>query len=336
VYTYFLKISNIITHSSYIIQSSNKMRNLARFALSICRKLTTTAKLSWPKELLNSAETFVFDCDGVIWKGNSLITGADTALTYLRKQHKNIYFVTNNSTKSRGGYLSKFASLNVEAHPHEILSSSYAAALYLKGLGFNKNHRKVYVIGESGICEELACNGIAFIGGPADSDKVASFDHDIVIDREVGAVVVGLDRGINYYKIQYAQRCLNELGAHFVATNRDSVGHFSGEGLWAGGGSMVAAVAGCLEASAPPPTVVGKPSPFLLEHIMRVSGIGDPGRVVMVGDRLDTDILFGKNNGLQTLLTLSGVTTMQQLTSPSNHIHPTYYIDSIADLVPKE
>ena len=298
-------------------------------------------RLNDSQGLIESSDVFIFDCDGVIWRGDSLIPGADKAIEYLRSCNKSIYFVTNNSTKSRHALLSKFSQLGIATQPSEILSSSFAAAIYLLKQGFDTNGKKVYVIGESGICDELKMHHIEYVGGPEHANKVANLHDDIVVDDNIGAVVVGLDRNINYYKIQYAQLCLNKLHALFIATNRDRVAHLTPHSLWAGGGSMVGALVGCQEnhSSKNEPILVGKPAPLLINYIKEQGGVNDPSRIVMIGDRLDTDMEFGNCNGMRTVLTLSGVTTLEQLialdANDDKDVMPSYYVDSIADFVPR-
>ena len=171
---------------------------------------------------------------------------------------------------------------------------------------------------------------------------ISQVDHD----HDVGAVIVGFDANINYYKIQYAQLCINENpGCEFIATNLDAVTHLTEAQEWAGNGAMVCtyylliyvindrnrdkvgAIKGC---TGKEPTVVGKPSGLMIDYIIEKFGI-ERSRICMVGDRLDTDVLFGSDNGLQTVLTLSGVTDEETLLSDSNKIRPEYYVDSIAD-----
>jgi len=244
-------------------------------------------------------------------------------------QGKRLVFVTNNSTKSRKGYLGKFTGLGLNVRPEEIYSSSYAAAAYLKSTNFSK---KVYVVGEAGIQEELDLAGIAHLGGPADAGKQVTLSPGELMrhDPEVGAVVVGFDRAINYYKIQYATLCLRENpGCEFVATNRDAVTHLTDAQEWAGNGSMVGAIAG---SAGREPTVVGKPSGFMLDDIAAQFGLGRD-RMCMVGDRLDTDILFGQNGGLATVLVLSGVTSEAALLSPQNAIVPDCYMSDLPELL---
>lgn len=122
--------------------------------------------------MLDKTDVFIFDCDGVIWKGDSLISGVPMVLEELRKMGKTVFFVTNNSTKSRKGYLSKFKSLGLEdTKPEEIFSSSFAAAAYLEQTNFKKTGKKVYIIGEVGIEEELDLIGVPWIGGGSDAGK---------------------------------------------------------------------------------------------------------------------------------------------------------------------
>ena len=114
-------------------------------------------------QLVDSVDTFIFDCDGVIWKGDTLIDGVPETLEMLRGKGKRLIFVTNNSTKSRKQYLKKFLSLGLQVNEEEVFSSSFAAAAYLKFINFQK---KVYVVGEEGIQLELDLAGSEHIGGP--------------------------------------------------------------------------------------------------------------------------------------------------------------------------
>ena len=136
------------------------------------QKAGLCAKLSVPSELLDKTDVFIFDCDGVIWKGDSLISGVPAVLEMLRAAGKKIFFVTNNSTKSRKGYLGKFQSLGLDGvAAEEIFSSSFAAAAYLEQSKFKDTGKKVYIIGEVGIEEELDLIGVPWVGGGSDAGK---------------------------------------------------------------------------------------------------------------------------------------------------------------------
>merc|ERR1719460_1212726 len=284
------------------------------------------------KDLLSSVGAFIFDCDGVIWRGDSVLDGVPETLAALRALGKKLVFVTNNSTKSRAGYLKKFTGLGLDVQAEEIYSSSYAAAAYLKAKEFPKD-KKVYVVGEVGIMEELELAGISRFGGPEDTGKKIELSPGMRLDQdpEVAAVIVGFDREVNYHKIQYATLCIRENeNCEFIATNTDAVTHLTDAQEWAGNGSMVGAIAG---SAAREPTSVGKPSTFMLDDIADQFKI-DKSEICMVGDRLDTDIMFGQNGGLKTMLVLSGVTREETLLSEENQIHPDLYTSKLADLLP--
>ncbi|GAX82325.1 hypothetical protein CEUSTIGMA_g9754.t1 [Chlamydomonas eustigma] len=281
-------------------------------------------------EILHKHSAFIFDLDGTIWKGTQLIPGASEVLNLLRYQGKRIFFVTNNSTLSRKAFLQKCIGLGLKVNIDEIYNSAYAAAAYLKTKNFQK---KVYVIGERGIIEEMHSVGLEAVGGPDDADAKVDYskgDPYMEVDEEVGAVVVGWDRNINYYKLQYGLTCLLEnQDCLFIATNTDARSPLSTNQEWVGGGAMVGALIGASELD---PIVVGKPASFLLDVICRTSGLSC-SQICVVGDRLDTDILWGNKNGCGTLLVLSGVTSEASMLDSDNKIYPSYFIDSIGDLL---
>lgn len=278
---------------------------------------------------------------GTLWKGNELIPGVCEMLAALRARNKKVLFVTNNSSKSRQAFLAKFDALGLPATADEIYGSAYAGAMYLKSLGFSK---KAYVVGAAGIMDELTAAGITALGGPADGDSKLSWatQGELDFDRDVGAVVVGVDPLINYYKITYASLCLlHNPGCMFVATNTDARGHFNPKQEWPGAGSAVGAIKTVVETE---PTVVGKPAGFLLDLIMEQHGLTKDD-ICMVGDRLDTDIQWGNEHGFTTLLVMTGVTTygmvegmgaqqggQQAGGAAARAAVPTYTIDTIADL----
>lgn len=250
-------------------------------------------------------------------------------------QGKRIVFVTNSASLSRKEVLAKLTSMGIKAFPDEIYTSAFAAAAFLQQKkGFSSGKKKVYCIGEKGIMDELNELKITALGGPDDDDKKLRIldDGDPVMDVDpaVAAVVVGADRGINYYKIQYGLTCLLEnKGCEFIATNTDARGNFSVDQEWAGAGASVGALIGASELE---PIVLGKPSPFLLDAICNKYGV-PRNKCAIIGDRLDTDILWGAKHGCKTILVLTGITSLSFLHDSSNKIQPTCYIESIADLL---
>lgn len=346
--------------STLIYKPIVRSRSLKKSWLqSINRRACTNPTFLQPNvlnQLLDQTDIFIFDCDGVLWKGmhspmfmvhkfnlnfisplltgNNRISRSNEVIKRLKEAGKTIYFVTNNSTRSRVDLKKKFDNLDIDVSYDEILSSSFAAALFLtqKGFGDKNCTKKVYVVGEVGVCDELQMAGIDYIGGPAHSDERVnlSMNEGMKVDPDVRAVVAGLDTQINYHKIQYAQLCINELNSEFIATNTDEMAHLTSAQKWAGGGAIIGALRGCTGRE---PILVGKPSSFLIEHIFAKHNDVNPSRICMVGDRLNTDILFGLNHNLTTLLTLSGVTNKDLLLSDENGIVPHYYMNIIDDML---
>jgi len=322
--------SSIRSSTAFLSERTNADgRPNSRSFRSSALSMANVPKLVDPaKNLLAETDVFIFDCDGVIWRGDSLIDGIPETLKKLRDAGKKMFFVTNNSTKSRAGYKKKFDSLGLDIPAEEIFSSSFAAAAYLEQTKFKDTGKKVYVIGEVGICDELDLIDVPWVGGPNDKDKEPDMGPGgkLEHDKDVGAVIVGFDRYVNYYKIQNAQLCINENpGCEFIATNLDAVTHLTDAQEWAGNGSMVGAIKGC---TGQEPTVVGKPSPLMIDYLQNKLNL-DKSRICMVGDRLDTDVLFGTDNGLKTVLVLSGVTSEEKLLSEENTITPDYYAGTI-------
>ncbi|PHT48720.1 Phosphoglycolate phosphatase 1A, chloroplastic [Capsicum baccatum] len=133
-------------------------------------------------------------------------------------------------------YAKKFHSLGIPVNEDEIFLSSFSAAMYLKVNDFPRE-KKVYVIGEEGILEELEQAGFTALGGPADGKKNIELKSNCLFQhgKSVGAVIVGLDQYINFYKLQYATLCIRENpGCLFIATNRDAVGHLTDLQEWPG------------------------------------------------------------------------------------------------------
>ncbi|KAK8397372.1 hypothetical protein O3P69_004828 [Scylla paramamosain] len=262
------------------------------------------------KSFLESFDTVLTDCDGVLWHEDRLIGQAHVTLNTLQALGKKVFFVTNNSTKSRDDYVEKCGRLGFKATKEDILSSAYVLAQYLKQQGFQK---KVYVMGMGGIVKELQAEGIQSTGGEPevyDGGSLSTLMDKMKLDPDVGAVACGFDPYLSYLKVMRAASYLERPGCLFLATNTDERFPVASKGLvYPGTGCVVR----CVETVAErPATVMGKPSTKMFSVIQEKNSL-DPKRTLMIGDRCNTDILFGKNCGLQTLVVLSGVTTQADL-----------------------
>jgi phosphoglycolate/pyridoxal phosphate phosphatase family enzyme len=253
-------------------------------------------------------DAFLFDCDGVLWRGAELLPGSARTLALLRARGKRVFFVTNNSSKSRAEYVNKFTKLSIPVDVSEIIPSSWAAAEYLRVE--RPDVKKAFVIGCQGLVDELALVGIDAICG-ADKEyatRIYATEADFLAvdaDPDVGAVVCGWDLTFNYAKLCLASLHLQKNpGAAFVATNKDAFDKLADRNV-PGNGCAVAAVEQSVGRMA---VTVGKPSQWLVDRLLTMHGL-DPRRTVVVGDRLDTDIQLGVVGDCDTVLVGTGCTS---------------------------
>lgn len=289
-------------------------------------KITTQQDV---EALLEQYDNFLFDCDGVLWLGTHLLPHVVETLKFLKSHGKKLIFVTNNATKSREQYLKKFTGLGIDfVTKTDIYGSAYATSVYLdKVLKFDKS-KKVWVCGAQGIHDELKELGIESIGG-TDPDLCTPFHDDDPkfqnIDKSVGAVIVGLDPEINYHKLAFTLQYLQNPEVQYLATNIDSTFPSHGK-ILPGAGSIIAAVS---YSSGREPIVCGKPSMNLLSAINAEHHL-DVKRSLMVGDRLNTDMKFGSDGGLGTLLVLTGIEKEETVLKQQGA--PLFYADKLGDL----
>lgn len=276
---------------------------------------------------------FLFDCDGVLWQGDRLLPRTAETLEKLRSLGKQLVFVTNNSTKSRDAYAAKFARMGIPASPSEVFGSAYSSAVYISQVLKYPADKKVYVIGEAGICDELSAAGVAWVGGtdsadsgPMDEAAYTAFAPDDAVE----IVLVGLDHAISYRKLARAWQYLQNPRCRFLATNIDSSFPTHGK-LFPGAGSMSAPLSYMLGGRTP--LSLGKPSQAMMDAI-EANFKFDRKRTCMVGDRLNTDIAFGKEGELGgTLAVLTGVSKETDILAPDAIATPDVYVDSLCDLL---
>ncbi|KAK9763968.1 hypothetical protein K7432_008924 [Basidiobolus ranarum] len=290
------------------------------------QKITTAEEAN---NFLNTFDTFLFDCDGVLWEGNRVLDGVRETLSLLRQQGKRILFVTNNSTKSRSMYLKKLQSMNIDATVDEIFGSAYATAYYVKNILNFPSDKRVYAFGDKGLKEELEAENINVCGIGEDTEPI-DFDtlDTIKPDYSIGAVILGFDIQLNYRKYAKAFTYVHSNpDCKLIATNEDSTYPIHGT-VYPGTGAIISPV---LTALGRRPIVMGKPEKPMIDCIVDKYHL-DKNRTCMVGDRLNTDILFGINGGLKTLLVLTGISKEQEIMDQEQPIKPDYYANALGDL----
>jgi len=234
---------------------------------------------------LDHIKALILDADGVVWKGDNPIGDLKKIFKRLNENGIAYCFATNNSSKTIDKYLERFKSFQIPISKEQIFTSGKTTAEILK-----RRHPKggnVFVVGMEGLKQTL---------------KEAGFNHS---DTNPLAVVVGLDTEVTYNKLRTATLLIRQ-GIPFIATNADKT-FPSPEGLVPGAGSIVAAL---IASSDKKPEVIGKPhTPIFTAGLTYLNK--RPGDVLVVGDRLETDIAGGQGVGCKTAVVLSGVSTKE-------------------------
>jgi len=199
-------------------------------------------------------------------------------------------------------YVDKLKKLKIESNFLDFYTSASITSQEITKI---KESAKIFVIGETGLKEELRALG-----------------HEIINDlskfkvQDVDFVIVGLDFHFNYNTLAIAQRCILEGGAKFYATNADTTLPVI-DGLKPGAGVMVNAVTTCTGKK--PIKIFGKPQPDGIDLIVKDMKV-KPEEAIIFGDRLETDILAGNRAGIKTAMILTGVTNKKMITDLESRI----------------
>lgn len=248
------------------------------------------------------SKAIVVDLDGSVYYGNKIIDRVDEAINLLDRRY-NVVFLTNNSTLSREDYARKLENFGISCSKYQIITSGYASAKYIKK---KYEGSRVYVIGEKGLKDELIKQNI----------KICESNCNIVL--------VGLDRDFTYKKMTKALNFILE-GAVFIATNTDPF-LITDEGIIPGTGALISSIE---IASGKKAIVTGKPSKFMIDLILNELKV-KPKEILIVGDKLETDILMGIEGGMRTALVLTGASKMNDI--EKTKISPDYVFKSIIEL----
>ncbi|HLY29973.1 MAG TPA: HAD-IIA family hydrolase [Ktedonobacterales bacterium] len=262
--------------------------------------MTTTANAPGA---LPQAATYLMDMDGVIVRGAQIIPGADEFIARLRTQNKPFLIITNNSLYTPRDLQARLARIGLHVEEHELFTSALATAQFLHT---QKPNGTAYVIGESGLTTAL--HGVGYV----------------LTDSHPDYVVLGETQSYSFVRLTQAVRLVLD-GARFIATNPDVIGPNEG-GLAPATGAVAALVA---EATGVKPYFVGKPNPLMMRSALRQLKAHSETSI-MIGDRMDTDIVGGTEAGMATILVLSGVTSRDQV--ERFPYRPTAVVESVAHI----
>jgi len=256
--------------------------------------------------MLNKYNSFIFDLDGTIYTEEKLIPGADATINYLKKKGKKIVFISNKTTGTSYDYYLLLKSFNINVHQDEIINSSVVIKKFLKN---NFSGKTFFAIGEKKFIEEIEREGLLFSKDPG----------------KIELVIITLDRTLNFNKIEIAARSI-EKGARFFAANIDNTCPVL-DGEITDAGVTISA----LEKRTHKKLELhfGKPSKFMFDEI-KARLKTDNSKILLVGDRLETDIAMGNIFGIDTALVSTGIKNIE---NGNSDIKPDYQIPSVANLL---
>lgn len=249
---------------------------------------------------------YILDLDGTVYLGEKLVPGADATIAWLRRHGRRVVFLSNKPLKPRSHYAAKLTRLGIPTASGDVINSTQALLHHMQ-----RKHQSasVWVIGEPSLLDEFREAGFTITSDPS----------------AIEVVVAAFDRTLDYAKLNTAHQALVR-GARFYATNADRTCPIEGGEI-----PDCAGVIAFLEATTGRQVelVAGKPSPYILRAALDRLGVAQEA-CLMVGDRLATDMVMGRENGLDTALVLTGVTNARALAA--SDIRPTYVLNSIAEL----
>ncbi|MFW5788010.1 MAG: HAD-IIA family hydrolase [Halanaerobiales bacterium] len=255
-------------------------------------------------DIIQNKKGFICDMDGVIYHGNNLLPGALKFVNWLKTNDKNFIFLTNSSERSPKELQQKLGRLDVEVAEEHFYTSALATASFLASQCPNGS---AYVIGEAGLTNALYDAGFSM--------------NEINPDY----VVVGETRTYNYEKIEHAVKLVMQ-GARLIGTNPDLTGP-SEEGIVPATKALTSPIELTTDKKA---YYVGKPNPLMMRDAMKKLGT-EREETVIIGDRMDTDIIAGIESEIDTVLVLSGVTDEQVMKEFA--YRPDIIINGIGDII---
>ena len=232
-------------------------------------------------ERLKQIKCFLFDMDGTINLGNTLIPGMDAFFKKLRSYGRDFYLVTNNSSKGHSHYVEKMRRMGIEVTRKNVLISS---------------------------------------------DAFVYFKLTTLLEEKTDFVVVGFDMSLDYEKLAIACRLIDR-GVPYVATHPDVRCPIEGGEFIPDCGAMIKLIE--TATGKKPIAITGKPYHYMVDVVMERTGY-KKDEIAMVGDRLSTDIAFGLNNGILSVLVLTGEATLEDV--EKENIHPDIILPHAADI----
>lgn len=250
-------------------------------------------------------KNYLIDMDGVLVRGKQAIPGAQDFINRLKERSAKFLVVTNNPLYTQADLAYRLQAIGLNIPSANIFTSAMATALFLNA---QRPRGTAFVIGESGLTSALHEIGY------------------IITDHNPEYVVLGETYSYNFEQIAKAVRLVN-AGSRFIATNPDPAGPTE-SGIVPACGAMAALIE---KTTGRVPFFVGKPAPLMMRYAMNYLEVHSQN-TIMVGDRMDTDIIAGMQAGMDTILVLTGLTAREDLNAYP--FRPTLVLNTVADIEP--
>jgi len=261
------------------------------------------------KERLKDIKCFLFDMDGTIYLGNALLPGVADFFKKLRAAGKDYYFVTNNSSKGHIHYAKKLIRMGINAEPRDVIISSDALNYYLKKI---RPQAKLYILGTEELKETIRNAGFTIV-----EDEQTTPDF----------VIVGFDMSLEYKTLAHSCRLIDK-GVPFIATHGDVRCPIEDGEFIPDCGAMLALIKSATGKE--PVNIMGKPNHYIID-LVREKANYEKDEIAMVGDRLYTDIAFGLNNNILSVLVLTGEATIDDV--ERTNIRPDIILNNVVEIL---
>ena len=255
-------------------------------------------------ENIRAKKGFICDMDGVIYHGNKILDGVKEFIEWLNKENKEYLFLTNSPERTPLELSRKLSRMGLDVSEDHFYTSALATAKFIKT---QMENASAYVIGEGGLTNALYDAGI--------------YMNDVNPDY----VIIGETRSYNFEKIEKAVHLVNK-GARLIGANPDETGPTEA-GIVPATGALIAPIE---IATGKRAYFIGKPNPFIIRHAMRKLNTHSVDTVI-IGDRMDTDILSGIESSIDTVLVLSGVTAKDEI--DKFPYRPRYVLNGVGDIL---
>lgn len=255
----------------------------------------------------STIKAIISDMDGVLWHGDMPLPGLPEFFELLHTRALPYVLATNNSSKTRQDYVGKLAKLGVpNINLDHIVTSGTATAAYVKK-HYDAN-TLIHVFGSEALCSMIRDVGF-----------------NLTDNGDAGVVVAGIKWDLTYADLKRASAIIRG-GADFIGTNPDTT-YPMPDGPAPGTGSMLAALQA---ASGRDPVIIGKPHPHMFEAALDLLGTA-PEETLMIGDRLNTDIVGAARLGIRTAMVLSGISSASEV--QASEVQPDALFDDLPALL---